>query len=242
MERMERIPKVVVIDNIIELPKPTINDKGFFPDKPMTVYDNKVMKETRYIPKLYPGQAYVLTKHHGFSNEQLAILFNVTTVQLKNWRKKYKELDKAIDKGMDEFDTQVVERNFLNVCNGYQYNEDLMVPDYKKVYSKDKDGNVVVEKIPTGELVLKERKVKASLPNVKAMTFWLINRCKDKGTEDARWQYLKNINVKTTTINKEEKVFRLEVEQIKKLDPNVVKQLIQITKQIPYAPTTENSE
>ena len=98
--------------------------------------------------------------------EDIARNAGVSGVTLRNWRKKYPEIDAALRTGKDLVDCKV-ENALLKAALGYRYKE-IKVTIGKKIFNGE-----------TVEL-LKETTEKEMTPNVSACLAWLYNRQKDK--------------------------------------------------------------
>lgn len=126
-----------------------------------------------YDPIRFPQAAHVLCKEHGFTNKQLADVFGVQEGTIREWTNKYDEFHAAISTGMDHFDSNKVEKALLSRALGYEYEEKVINQGY------DKFGN------PTETVTIQK---KQQAPDVKAATFWLTNRQKD------RWKQESSVN------------------------------------------------
>jgi transcriptional regulator with XRE-family HTH domain len=130
----------------------------------------KVYEKT-YDPVKFPQAAHVLCKEHGFTKAQLAEVFGVPVATLQGWINKYDEFQAAVLCGMDEFDSNVVERKLLQRATGYEYEEKTISEGF------DRQGNRV-------ETVT--RSIKQQAPDVKAATFWLTNRRKNRWKQESQ--------------------------------------------------------
>lgn len=161
----------------------------------------------------HPHAAYILCKEHGFMNIQLAEVFGVTESVISSWKNKYPGFERSINDGIDYFNSNVVEKTLLQTALGFDYEETSITEGF------DKNGNLIETKSVSK---------KKALPNVKAITYWLNNRRKD------RWKNESSINAKIEGEVKEVKtqvkltadLSKMSVEQLKNL-----RQIIQTHKE-----------
>jgi hypothetical protein len=121
-----------------------------------------------YDPEFVP-MAQVACEN-GFTDLKLAKLFRVSKSLINNWKKDYPEFLAAIKAGKDKYDTENVETALLKRALGYSYEETTK--------ELDEDGDM--------EITKKVRKQVAG--DVKAQTFWLRNRNRE------RWPDMKNLD------------------------------------------------
>lgn len=133
----------------------------------------KSLAQKVYDPIRFPQVAHVLCKEHGFTDKQLADVFGVMESTIREWINKYDEFAAAISTGKDHFDSNVVERKLLERATGYEYQEETISVVH------DKFGN------PHENITISKRKQPA---DIKAATFWLTNRRKD------RWKQESSVN------------------------------------------------
>jgi len=124
---------------------------------------------------------------NGFTDLKLAKLFRVSKSLINNWKKDHPEFLAAIKAGKDKYDTENVETALLKRALGYSYDETIK--------ELDEDGDM--------EITKKVRKQVAG--DVKAQTFWLRNRNRE------RWPDMKtldgDLNIK---VSHEEMLDKLE--------------------------------
>ena len=117
----------------------------------------------------YPRIAEVACAEGGFTDAKLAKLFDVYIGTISFWKKEHPEFLEAVKRGKDKFDTENVENSLLKRALGYQYKE------------------IVKEVDPsTKELCTTKITRKDVAADVKAQTFWLRNRNRE------RWPDTKN--------------------------------------------------
>jgi hypothetical protein len=122
-------------------------------------------RKTKYDEK-FNDIAYQSCKMNGYTNEQLAELFEVSGRTIDEWISTHEEFAKKVRAGKDVFDTEIVETKLLQRATGYKYIET----------SLDKDGN--------------EKSVERELPpDTQSMFFWLKNR------NPARWRDVRNVQL-----------------------------------------------
>jgi len=107
---------------------------------------------------------------NGFTDLKLAKLFRVSKSLINNWKKDHPDFLAAIKTGKDTYDTENVETALLKRALGYSYEETTK--------ELDVDGDM--------EITKKVRKQVAG--DVKAQTFWLRNRNRE------RWPDTKNLD------------------------------------------------
>lgn len=122
-----------------------------------------VGRPTKYRPE-FVEQAVQLCRDEGYTDEQLAATFKISTKQLYVWKNKYSEFREAINSSKEAFDTRVVENSLLKRAMGYEYKETITV---------------------RGEVVKAVKKLMA--PDVPVCIFWLKNR-NPKRRRDAQQQ------------------------------------------------------
>jgi hypothetical protein len=69
--------------------------------------------------KLFAHQAYILCQHHGYTENQLAEVLDVSLTTLAAWKDKHASFREAIAKGQAEFDTECVESALLRRAMGF---------------------------------------------------------------------------------------------------------------------------
>jgi len=129
-------------------------------------------------------------KAAGFSNKDLAYVFNVTNSTLISWQERYPQFKAACQEGKD-LATKYLVAQGLRAAAGYQYEDanEKWIPVY------DKENNPVFEENEDGELVqkynLKERSVfkKHQAANPQLLIFMLANLDPDN------WQSVHKIHV-----------------------------------------------
>ncbi len=99
----------------------------------------------------------------GYTDEELAIFFEVCTSTIDNWKNKHKEFLGAIKKGKAQADGEVVD-SLYNRAIGYSYEE-------TKTTTGVSEGNPYTTRTVTK---------KQMAPDVGAQAFWLKNRQPDK--------------------------------------------------------------
>lgn len=100
----------------------------------------------------------------GYTLTDIATRIGITFERLRQWRKKYPEIDKALKQGREIVDYKV-ENALLKSALGYQTRE-------VKVTTVIRKGQVVE--------TIKETTDKEQSPNVSAIQCWLFNRLPDK--------------------------------------------------------------
>lgn len=136
-------------------------------------------RKSKYDPLYHPDAAYTACATMGATNEQLWELFNITKMTFYNWQRKHPKFKKKIQKGKDEWDSQVVEKAYHRRALGYEYTEE----EFEMVPIFDDDGNFVRR-----AKVKKSEKKKHQPADVKAQEGWLFCRQRERwaGLKDAK--------------------------------------------------------
>lgn len=116
--------------------------------------NNGVGRPSKYDPATMPDRAKKLCML-GFTNEQLALAFDVSVSSIDMWIRVYEEFSRAIKEGREVADHEVVKSLYQRAV-GYSHPED-------KILVVDK----AVEVVPT---------TKHYPPDTTACIFWLKNR------------------------------------------------------------------
>jgi hypothetical protein len=103
---------------------------------------------------------YKLCRNHGYTDEQLADFFGVTTRAIEKWKVKHPSFGEALRRGKDEFDCEHVEAALLKRAKGF-----VRKRISKRTYTRD--GKTYTETVETAEEVP---------GNVRAQELWLANR------------------------------------------------------------------
>ena len=130
-------------------------------------------RPTKY-DKKFVAQAYTACQVGGFSEKNLAALFDVSTTTITKWKKLYPEFVASIRQGKDDYDSIEIEKSLGRIAKGFSHNETT-----KRAYVvKDEDGKEVLD--ARGKVKVEMRKVKVVrkmvAPNERAIEFWLRNR------------------------------------------------------------------
>jgi len=120
----------------------------------------------------YARMAYVACTEGGFTDVKLAKLFGVAKQTIYNWKREHPEFLDSIIRGKDEFDVAKAEECLLKRVTGYRYTE------------------VTRERNDQGQMVVSKKVGKHIPPDVKAITFFLINR-----SRDGRWRRIQSVEV-----------------------------------------------
>lgn len=111
----------------------------------------------------YARQAYVACAEGGFTERKLAKLFGVNVSTVKDWKVVHPNFSASIVSGRDIYDNANVEKCLLRRAMGYTTTEVVKVLD------------------PATNLMTATKKVtKEVVPDVKAQTFWLRNRNRER--------------------------------------------------------------
>jgi len=131
----------------------------------------------------YPRMAEVACSQGGFTDQKLALLFNVVKSTINAWKKDHPEFKAALKRGKDQFDTEVVEKAFLKRCVGFSYNETTREPMITKVLNADGTQEEVYK------MAVTKRVRKFVTPDAKGCMDWLTNRAPD------RWKKSKHVEI-----------------------------------------------
>ncbi|MEM5785840.1 MAG: hypothetical protein AAGU11_00900 [Syntrophobacteraceae bacterium] len=115
-------------------------------------------RPTEYDREYHPAKALKYCATHGFTLDQLADVFDVNRDTIYEWKNTHPEFSDAIQKGKDEYDSDIAEACLKKRVTGFEAVE--------RVYKADADG----------VLVLEEVKKKQIAPDVAACFIWLKNR------------------------------------------------------------------
>jgi hypothetical protein len=131
--------------------------------------ENKGGRPTKYL-KQYDFIAE-LAGRAGFTDEQLATLFQVSESTINLWKQKSPEFSESLKRGKENIDDQV-EASLLKRAMGFR----------RRVEKLDKDGCVheIWEELP---------------PDPVSMIFWLKNRRKDKWRDKQEIEHSGNVTV-----------------------------------------------
>lgn len=132
----------------------------------------------------YNEQAYELCLL-GYTNEELAVFFEVSLSTFKEWRNKFPKFSAAVKAGKEVADAKVAKSLFKRAC-GYQYDETT---------KEGAAGNMKVTKIVTKEVA----------PDAGAALNWLKNRQKDKWRDKRDIEHSGGVNVEIEIIRSEGK-------------------------------------
>lgn len=121
----------------------------------------------------FPHIAYTLCKERGFTDADLAEVFGVSVPTFATWKRDNEDFRLAIRDGKDEWDGEHIENALLKRALGYEYEE--VSKKTVKVNAQLPDGTKV--KVPGIETTIT---TKVLVPDVKAITFWLINRNRER--------------------------------------------------------------
>lgn len=135
-----------------------------------------------YDPLRFPHIGYVLCKERGFTNEELARVFDVSTKTVNQWMWQKPEFKKAVRRGRDEYDSENIEQALKKKALGYDYVEKHVTRT--KIVGKIPDGaDISVPAIVTTEIT------KHVQPDPRSIFYWLQNRQPD------RWKHTMHIKV-----------------------------------------------
>jgi len=173
-----------------------------------------------YDHQRFPHIAETLCREYGMDKQQLADIFGVSYPCISKWCTMHKEFADAVKRGRDDFDGIKVENALLKRALGYSYKERTIRTVKVKAKNKYDDFEIL---IPAEEIVISEKEMAA---DVRAITFWLTNRQKE------RWQMITtvnaNINAKTEhvkkTLNVTADLSKMDVGQLKALKEMVALQ------------------
>lgn len=161
-----------------------------------------------YDPLRFPHIAFVLCKERGFTNEELARVFDVSTSTVNQWMWQKKEFKDAVRKGRDGFDSEKVEQALLKRALGYEYVEKHV--SRTKLVGKTPQGvEVTVPAVTTTEIT------KRVVEDPKSIMYWLQNRQPD------RWKHTAYLKIETQpeeeTDEQEMDIEDMSVEELKAL-------------------------
>lgn len=168
--------------------------------------------------KSYPQIAEEVCAKFGATNKELAAIFGVSIFTITSWLSQYPSFKYHVQKGKDEFDSNMVEKSLRQRALGYNYK----TKEYK---SGPKPGDETYT----------EKEVHVP-PDVKAQTIWLTNR------NPERWSMVRRIQKESTSkidinINTPIDPNNLSTEELEQLETLLEKG--QPVKQLPAAHNQE---
>ncbi len=176
----------------------------------------------------YVRQAFVACSIFGAREVDLAALFGVVQNTIELWVRKYDDFKEALVTGRDMYYTLEVEMTLKRRALGYDYDEVHIEHTLVTLRrGNGKNGKKTLVRMPG----VKRKVVTKHMPGDPAsIFFWLQNRNAE------RWkntQYLK-ANIKLN--KKEEKTFRLQIEDLKKLPVRERELLLTLYDRIEHQP------
>jgi len=163
----------------------------------------------------FPHIGYTLSKEYGFTQAQLAQVFDVKLNTVEVWMIKHKEFAMMVRKGRDEYDGANVENALLKKCLGYTFEEKSI----KRIKIKGKTAEGLEVSVPATEIVMTTKHMS---PDTKAIMFWLQNR------NSARWKnmtYIKaDIEQHTSHVEVNADITNMKSEDIRALRDIIVAQ------------------
>lgn len=121
-------------------------------------------KYSRY-RKTYAKKAYNLCREHGFTESQLAEVFDVSEQTINVWKHKHPKFVESIRSGRDDYDSVLVEKSLRRRALGYEYKE----------ITREMRGAIDVN-TGEGKLSITKEVTKEVIGSVEAERLWLINR------------------------------------------------------------------
>jgi hypothetical protein len=135
-----------------------------------------------YDPYRFPHIAYVLCKERGFTNEELARVFDVSRSTVNQWMWQHDEFKKCVKRGRDEYDSENVENALKKRALGYSYTETHRTRT--KLIGVRPNGVEVT--IPALSITTVEKEVAA---DPRSIMYWLQNR------QPERWRNTIKIDI-----------------------------------------------
>ena len=132
----------------------------------------------------FARMARISCEEGGFTDLQLARLFDVSKSTINRWKKDHPEFWDSIRIGKDEFDSSRVETAFLKGCIGFRYTEVTREPAAVQPVDPETGGEPAEPR-----LVVTKKVSKLVLPNPRACLDWLTNRAPD------RWKKVKHVEL-----------------------------------------------
>lgn len=167
-------------------------------------------------PKFYHPKfnevAYVVCARFGAKTEELCELFGISDRTLYEWKKRYDDFARAIQKGKDEYDTREIEDSLRNRAKGYEFTETHIERTRVRLRRHGKFKWVPGEKVKT---------ITKHIPSdPSSMFFWLTNRNRE------RWQNLRYVKKEVKSDIKEQKSLKVTLEQLQKLEVHELEALL----------------
>jgi len=132
----------------------------------------------------YARMAYVACSTGGFTDKNLADLFDVSRRTIDNWKHEHIEFLRTIKAAKNEFDSEVVEKAFLKRCTGFYYNEATREP-----VTVDEIDPETGDLVKVSKMIVTKRVRKHVVPDAKGCMDWLTNRAPD------RWKKSKHVEI-----------------------------------------------
>lgn len=173
------------------------NGNGKIPPLP------KIGRPTTYNRNWHPKYAYIFCSRSGYSNEQLAEIFDKPLKTIELWMRKYPEFQGAIRDGRWDFDSGRIQKSLATRACGY----DIVERTYEYRTNEDTGER---EKVVTREVT------KHIPPDATSMIFWLCNRQKAYWRREVRHEHTGKVETQDSNL-----VVALK-EMLKKAEPNVV--------------------
>ena len=167
------------------------------------------LKASKY-SGVFANQAFIVCRDMGATNEQLAELFNVSTITIHNWKHTYPEFINAVKEGRYAFDTKKVERACLDRALGYEYEEVRT----EQITIKSGKGKKRVG-IPGIKKTITTKKIQ---PDPTLIMFWLQNR------QPETWKNVQRQLIETT--NKTEHTVKHDFSNLRREDLEQLRDLV----------------
>lgn len=124
----------------------------------------------------------------GMTDEQMAVVFDISLSAFCSWKNKFPSFNEAIKKGKEQADAQAV-YNLYQLCIGYEHPSEQIFCSKEKKYGQVDGKTVLLSEKPK---IIRVPITKKYPPNEKAIEFWLKHR------QQAMWSDKKDKNPRVT--------------------------------------------
>ena len=147
------------------------------------VRKNKVGAPTKWEPK-FVEMAYEIMCL-GATLEKLGRILGVSKETICQWQKQKPEFSDSIQRGRDEFDSEVIEKALYKKATGFYYSEKTYdLPHNYITFSENTDKGVIDSILSEMEPILVKIVKKYHPPSDQAIRFWLMNRNPQRWSKD----------------------------------------------------------
>jgi hypothetical protein len=144
----------------------------------------------------------------GMTEEQMAVVFDISMGTFQAWKKKFPTFAEAIKKGKEQADADVV-YSLYRAAVGFEHESEQIFCSKEKIYDTDDKGKVYLKKeVPK---IIRVSITKKYPPDTKAAIKWLETR------QPAQWSSRPNVNAQLSVTQNNYDIKGLTLEQLKVL-------------------------